>query len=272
MQPQLRRASSSVSSDQLLNAPEDGTAAAEAAEAAAEAADSADAPVRAVLQDALVSSDEGVRDFLYRCTTMKKDGRQITGELRGGGAVPSAAAPSTLLQSLLQPERQSAASRQSTAEGRQSTAGYRQSTADKQSAAQRRPPCVGEDSALQLPGGDHQLPDGALRAAGGRAGARGACLELVSTEARYLRMLRGVSDAVGAAGLAPVAPPPLAFLLSTLELLLPLHAALAERMEAALAALRPPGQWKQLADRLASEVLQPYVAQPATPCWPSLQP
>ena len=48
--------------------------------------------------------------------------------------------------------------------------------------------------------------------------------------------------------------------------------ALAERMEAALAALRPPGQWKQLADRLASEVLQPYVAQPATPCWPSLQP
>ena len=69
-------------------------------------------------------------------------------------------------------------------------------------------------------------------------------------------MLRGVSDAVGAAGLAPVAPPPLAFLLSTLELLLPLHAALAERMEAALAALHPPGQWKQLADRLASEVLR----------------
>ena len=49
MQPQLRRASS-ASSDQLLSAPEDGTAAAEAAEAAAEAADSADAPVRAVLQ------------------------------------------------------------------------------------------------------------------------------------------------------------------------------------------------------------------------------
>ena len=69
-------------------------------------------------------------------------------------------------------------------------------------------------------------------------------------------MLRGVSDAVGAAGLAPVAPPPLAFLLCTLELLLPLHAALAERMEAALAALHPPGQWKQLADRLASEVLR----------------
>ena len=65
---------------------------------------------------------------------------------------------------------------------------------------------MGEDSALQLPGGNHQLPDGALRAAGGRAGARGACLELVSTEARYLRMLRGVSDAVGAAGLAPVQP------------------------------------------------------------------
>ena len=83
-------------------------------------------------------------------------------------------------------------------------------------------------------------------------------------------MLRGVSDAVGAAGLAPVAPPPLAFLLSTLELLLPLHAALAERMEAALAALRPPGQWKQLADRLASEV--PRLTRPATLCWPSLQP
>ena len=39
-------------------------------------------------------------------------------------------------------------------------------------------------------------------------------------------MLRGISDAVGAAGLAAVAPPPLAFLLSTLELLLPLHTAL----------------------------------------------
>ena len=82
-------------------------------------------------------------------------------------------------------------------------------------------------------------------------------------------MLRGVSDAVGAAGLAPVAPPPLAFLLCTLELLLPLHAALAERMEAALAALHPPGQWKQLADRLASEVPEdpacnPMLAQPAT--------
>ena len=41
-------------------------------------------------------------------------------------------------------------------------------------------------------------------------------------------MLRGISDAVGAAGLAAVAPPPLAFLLSTLELLLPLHTALAK--------------------------------------------
>ena len=41
-------------------------------------------------------------------------------------------------------------------------------------------------------------------------------------------MLRGVSDAVGAAGLAPIAPPPLAFLLSTLELLLPLHAVSSE--------------------------------------------
>ena len=54
--------------------------------------------MRAVLQDALVSSDEGVRDFLYRCTTVKKDGRQVTAERRGSGAAPSAAAPSTLLQ------------------------------------------------------------------------------------------------------------------------------------------------------------------------------
>ena len=183
-------------------------AAAAAAEAVAAAVDHADAPVRAVLQDALVSSDEGVRRFLHQCSTNRQSaadrqstagrqsaadrqstaGRQSAAECGGsagragrlGASTPSPPpVSSALLQSLLPSSRESRQPRQS----RQSPPPTIAAPAGSAAASLLLLPTVHIFAELQLPAG-------ALRAAGGRAGARGACLELVSTEARCLPRTR----------------------------------------------------------------------------------